>query len=89
MTKGVLSSEAVSHTEKPLYGTGYTKYVLGVLVVVYVFNFVDLQILAILAPAIKNELGLSGTEIGALSGIALFAKYVCSVVVLSVSSQKI
>ena len=55
---------------KPLYTTGYTKYVLGVLVVVYVFNFIDRQILAILAPAIKLDLNLTDTEIGALSGIA-------------------
>ena len=46
------------------------KRLLGVLVVVYVFNFIDRQILAILAPAIKDELGLSDTEIGALSGFA-------------------
>lgn len=43
---------------------------LGVLVVVYVFNFIDRQILAILAPAIKADLGLSDTQIGALSGVA-------------------
>jgi len=44
--------------------------VLGVLVVVYVFNFIDRQILAILAPAIRDELLLSDTQIGALSGVA-------------------
>ncbi len=43
---------------------------LGVLVVVYVFNFIDRQILAILAPSIKEDLGLSDTQIGALSGVA-------------------
>ena len=56
--------------EKPLYTAGYTQYVLGVLVVVYVFNFIDRQILAILAPSIKDDLGLSDTQIGALSGVA-------------------
>ena len=55
---------------KPLFTAGYTRYVLGVLVVVYVFNFIDRQILAILAPAIKVDLNLSDTEIGALSGVA-------------------
>ena len=48
----------------------YTQYVLGMLVVVFVFNFIDRQILAILAPAIKAELDLSDTQIGALSGVA-------------------
>lgn len=56
--------------EKPSYSKGYTQYVLGVLVVVYVFNFVDRQILAILAPAIKADLDLSDTQIGMLSGVA-------------------
>ena len=55
---------------EPLFTKGYTRYVLGVLVVVYVFNFIDRQILAILAPAIKDDLGLSDTQIGALSGVA-------------------
>jgi MFS family permease len=56
--------------KKPLYSNTYTHYVLGVLVVVYVFNFIDRQILAILAPAIRDELLLSDTQIGALSGVA-------------------
>jgi len=55
---------------KPLFTKSYTHYVLGVLVVVYTFNFIDRQILAILAQAIKVDLGLSDTQIGALSGIA-------------------
>ena len=55
---------------KPLFTSNYTRYVLGVLVVVYVFNFIDRQILAILAPAIKADLDLSDTQIGALSGVA-------------------
>lgn len=55
---------------KPLFSAGYTNYVLGVLVVVYVFNFIDRQILAILAQSIKEELELSDTQVGALSGLA-------------------
>ncbi len=56
--------------KKPLYSNTYTQYVLGMLVIVYVFNFIDRQILAILAPAIKADLDLSDTQIGALSGVA-------------------
>jgi MFS family permease len=48
----------------------YANYVLGVLLVVYIFNFIDRQILAILAQSIKVELGLTDTQIGALSGLA-------------------
>lgn len=58
-------------TDKPpLYTSGYTNYVLGVLVVVYIFNFIDRQILAILAQSIKEDLDLTDTQIGALSGVA-------------------
>ena len=48
----------------------YKQYVLGVLLVVYVFNFIDRQILAILAQSIKTDLGLTDTQIGLLSGLA-------------------
>jgi MFS family permease len=63
-------SESTNATTAPLFTKGYTNYVLGVLVVVYVFNFIDRQILAILAESIKLDLGLSDTQIGALSGVA-------------------
>ena len=64
-----------NHERSPeLVAAGFTKryshYVLGVLLVVYVFNFVDRQILAILAQSIKEDLGLSDTQIGLLSGVA-------------------
>ena len=63
-------SDSALPPHRPLYTANYTNSVLGVLVVVYVFNFIDRQILAILAPAIKDELGLSDTQIGALTGMA-------------------
>src|SRR5215468_5874675 len=49
---------------------GYARYVLGVLVVVYVFNFLDRQILAILAERIRADLGVSDAELGFLYGTA-------------------
>ncbi len=64
------TTPASSEKPKALYTAGYTNYVLGVLVVVYVFNFIDRQILAILAQSIKEDLHLSDTQIGALSGVA-------------------
>ena len=56
--------------QPPVFTRRYRHYVLGVLLVVYVFNFIDRQILAILAQSIKTDLGLTDTEIGALSGLA-------------------
>ncbi|HLT92042.1 MAG TPA: MFS transporter [Woeseiaceae bacterium] len=50
-------------------------YVLGLLTVVYTFNFIDRQILAILLPAIKAEFALSDTVLGFLAGPAFALFY--------------
>ena len=54
---------------------GYANYVLGLLFFVYVFNFIDRQILAILLEAIKRDLGASDTAMGILSGFAFAVFY--------------
>ncbi len=54
---------------------GYRYYVLGVLLVVYVFNFIDRQILSILMEPVRLELGLNDTQLGFLSGIAFALFY--------------
>jgi len=54
---------------------GYTRYALGLLVVVYVFNFIDRSILSILLESIKEEFQVSDTYLGLLSGIAFAALY--------------
>ena len=51
------------------------RYVLGVLVVVYTFNFIDRQILSILMKSIKADLGLSDQALGLLAGFAFAACY--------------
>jgi predicted MFS family arabinose efflux permease len=53
----------------------YARYVLGLLFVVFVFNFVDRQILAILLEPIKEDLGVSDTAMGFLTGIAFALFY--------------
>lgn len=55
--------------------SGYSWYVLGVLVVVYILNFIDRQILAILAVDIKRDLGLSDGDLGFLGGAAFAVFY--------------
>ena len=47
------------------------RYTLGVLVVVYTFNFIDRQILAILLPAIRVEFGVDDWVLGFLAGTAI------------------
>ncbi|WP_176593863.1 MFS transporter [Sphingobium sp. EM0848] len=56
-------------------GSGYRALVLAMLLLVYTFNFLDRQILGILAGPIKAELGLSDTQLGALGGIAFALLY--------------
>lgn len=55
--------------------SAYSWYVLGVLVVVYILNFIDRQILAILAVDIKRDLGLSDGDLGFLGGAAFAVFY--------------
>jgi MFS family permease len=51
-------------------------YTLGLLTVVYSFNFIDRQLLAILQEAVKEELLLSDTQLGLLTGFAFAVFYV-------------
>ncbi len=53
----------------------YRNYVLFMLVVVYVFNFIDRQILAILQDSIKADLNLTDTQLGMLGGVAFAIFY--------------
>ena len=56
-------------------GGGYANYALAVLVLVYVFNFLDRQIITVLAEDIKRDLGLSDADIGFLYGTAFAVFY--------------
>jgi MFS family permease len=57
-------------------GNLYRNYVLVMLTLVYVFNFVDRQVLVILQESIKKDLHLSDTQLGLLSGFAFAIFYV-------------
>jgi len=53
----------------------YRSYVLVVLVIVYTFNFIDRQIVGILAVPIKAELHLSDSQLGLMGGLAFALFY--------------
>jgi MFS family permease len=55
--------------------SGYANYVLGVLLLVYILNFIDRQILSILAADIKRDLHLNDDDIGFLFGTAFGVFY--------------
>ncbi len=56
-------------------GGYHAKVALSLLVLVYIFNFVDRQILSILAEDIKADLGISNSDIGFLFGTAFGVFY--------------
>ena len=58
------------------FSKAYRYYILGILTIVYVFNFIDRQILVILQESIKEDLGLSDAQLGLLSGFAFAIFYV-------------
>jgi predicted MFS family arabinose efflux permease len=64
-----------AEAEPAAASAAYRRYVLLVLVIVYTFNFIDRQIVGILAIPIKAELGLSDGELGLMGGLAFALFY--------------
>jgi MFS family permease len=64
-----------AQTAAPYQADRYAWYVLVVLVLVYVLNFVDRQIISILANDIKRDLGLTDADLGFLYGTAFGVFY--------------
>jgi MFS family permease len=56
-------------------GPAYAWYALVVLVLVYMLNFIDRQLLTILAPNIKHDLGITDAQFGFLYGTAFGVFY--------------
>ena len=65
----------MQHNGERTFANAYRWYALGLLVVVYVFNFIDRSILGILVEPIKRDLGVSDTLMGFLGGIAFAVFY--------------
>jgi predicted MFS family arabinose efflux permease len=63
------------HRASP-FSKKYINYILFILTVVYVFNFIDRQILVILQESIKKDLHLSDTQLGLMSGFTFALFYV-------------
>ena len=65
----------MSDKQNSVVGGKHAKIALGLLVIVYIFNFVDRQIISILAEDIKADLGISNSDIGFLFGTAFGVFY--------------
>ena len=72
---GTAIADSDNAAATPREASGYSWYVLGVLVVVYILNFIDRQILSILAVDIKADLGLDDADLGFLGGAAFAVFY--------------
>lgn len=68
-------SESQNETQIATISRSARRYALGILVVVYTFNFIDRQILAILLPAIKAEFLVDDWVLGFLAGFAFALFY--------------
>jgi MFS family permease len=62
-------------TDQKTPSKNYRTMVLVLLTVVYGFNFIDRQIVGILAPFIQEDLGLTNTQLGLLIGLAFATFY--------------
>lgn len=72
---GSQSSEVETDEHRAYRNKSYRYFALGILTLVYTFNFVDRQIITILSEFIIADLGLSDAQYGALNGIAFAAIY--------------
>ena len=72
---GTGTASAAGSDKPPEFSIRYTRYALGLLLVVYVVNFIDRQVLTILLESIKAELDVSDTALGFLSGFAFALLY--------------
>ncbi|MFW2850893.1 spinster family MFS transporter [Sphingomonas sp. TX0543] len=68
---------------------GYRRLVLAMLLLVYTFNFLDRQILGILAKPIQQDLGLDDAQFGAIGGIAFALLYSCLGVPLALLADRV
>jgi len=73
---GAAGSAGAVHGAQPAGPGARAWFVLGMLCFVYVLNFLDRQLLSILAKPIRDELGLSHGQIGLISGL-YFAIFYC------------
>lgn len=66
----------------------YRTFVLLLLTVVYGFNFIDRQIVGILAPFIQEDLGLTNTQLGLLIGLAFAFLYTIIAIPIALLADK-
>ncbi len=71
-----ISHDQIIPSQQSSFSKKFSYYILFMLTVSYVFNFIDRQILVILQESIKKDLGLSDTQLGLMSGFTFALFYV-------------
>lgn len=69
-----MSNQTAGPAPAPL-APAYRRYALGVLLAIYTLNFLDRQIVTILAEPIRNDLGLKDWQLGMMTGFAFALLY--------------
>ncbi|MBL4631855.1 MAG: MFS transporter [Paraglaciecola sp.] len=83
------NSETMTNSQISEQSSYYRYFVLFMLIIAYTFNVIDRQIIGILSPAIKDEMGLSDSALGLLKGLAFALIYsLMSIPVAWLSDQK-
>jgi MFS family permease len=67
--------EKAGQLEEPYPPVSYGWYVVGVLTLIYIFSFIDRQILSLLVEPIKRDFQINDTKMSYLTGIAFVAFY--------------
>ncbi len=73
ITDGAVPGDAASTL--PTASAAYRRYAMSLLLVIAIINYLDRQVVYILAEPIKNELNLADWQIGLLSGLAFGLLY--------------
>jgi len=72
MSSQAIPAEVKTDTQ---HSAGYHRYALSLLLVIYILNFLDRQIVNILAEPIKRDLGLRDWQLGLMTGLAFALFY--------------
>ena len=75
LSSAVPAAPPTAAADSPAGSAAYANYVLCVLFVVYVFNFIDRQVMSVFIGPIKAEFGASDTAMGLLVGFAFALLY--------------
>ncbi len=74
-TNSLANSDSLGTPERGYRSHNYRKYILGMLLTVYIFNFIDRTIINILTEPIKESFGVEDWQMGLLGGPAFAILY--------------